>query len=129
MSRRSQFSVEFIILLGVAMVILVILLIAYGNRQNEIRYAEEVAQAENVAQELGVNINEMHFASNGTTTNIFVSPLIGTYNYSLNLRENILEITWAQGYYSYPLVTANVSLGTLGSNITLLKNGTEVMVS
>jgi hypothetical protein len=101
-------SVEVLTILSIAFLVFILLLGIYNDRRREIAFEKEIIDAKKIVNNFAYNINSVYLATNSTTKTIYVSDNINDKNYTLSVRQNLLELTWSGGYYSYPLLTSNV---------------------
>jgi hypothetical protein len=126
---KSQITVELIIVLIIGLIFLTILINNYNTKNQQIQKNANVIEARSITNTLGYAINDIHSSKNGTNTTIYVLSKIYDLNYTLNIKNNMLEILWEDGYYSYPLVTSNISFIQKKSEYNILKSNNEVIIN
>ncbi|MFT4326847.1 MAG: hypothetical protein ACMXYK_05065 [Candidatus Woesearchaeota archaeon] len=123
---RSQVSVELMIMLAVGLIVVIILLQIRMERNRELQYLEDANLAKEILFKIGSTINEIHTHPLNSNTTIYVPATINT-NYTLGIIENLLILESNRGFFTYPLVTSNISL--VQTDGTYLIKKTEYGVS
>jgi hypothetical protein len=109
-NRKSQTSVEFIIVLIIILIIFVFLFSIYADSANEVSLRKETAAAKRIVQTVAFGINDVYLSGTPKTIQL-PSTLIGRASYTLLILpdEHLVSLEWIDGYYSYPILTSNVS--------------------
>jgi hypothetical protein len=129
--KRGQTAAEFIIVLILLLIVLVFLFSIYLNSVNEITLRKENAAAKRIVDTLALGINDVYLSGTPQTITI-PRKILGREAYVLGILENehLVYLQWTNGYYSYPIITSNVSYGTLaGGSLSLAYIDGEVVIS
>lgn len=122
-SRKTQISVEFIVILFTVILLFSIGLLIYQNKNKQMNAFKEDIEAKDILHKIALGIQDAYLGGNGTTF-YYVLPekIYGMYEYELgsHAEDHILYITWNDNYYSYPLITSSVSIASsLSEDITI----------
>jgi len=114
-TTKSQTSAEFIIVLIVLLLIFIFLFSIYFDSASEVSYRREQAGAKRIVDTLALTINDVYVSGTPQTITL-PSKILGRETYDLQIlpAEHLVSIEWANGYYSYPILTSTISYSTLG---------------
>jgi hypothetical protein len=131
--KKSQISVEFVIVIAIALVIFLTLFAIIDRRNDELYSTRTALYARQEADKFASAINTIFLAGDGAQKTIILpETLRDNKDYEINLypSSHLLEIKWASleqtKHYDSPLITADItgSLESL-SNITLAITNTN----
>jgi uncharacterized protein (UPF0333 family) len=124
-TRKSQMSVEFMIILVAIILIFTVGILIYMNKVNQVSYMERRAEAHDILHTLAFTINEVHLAGNTSKEIIVIPEKISneyTYDFEHFPEDHILAIRWDNSYYSFPLITSRVNMSPDINSEVIIEN-------
>jgi cysteine-rich repeat protein len=130
LQKKTQISVEFILMISFILFMFIILLVVFSNKMNEAVKENNQLQAQNVKEQLYGELYNALKAMNGYNRSFNMSATADLKPFRLSLEdEEMLVINYTDNLYVYPLpanVTGNINAKSIGGNyvyiFTILKN-------
>ncbi len=116
--KKTQLSIEFIIIVFLVLLILVFAIIAYSSKLNELNFYKEKSSAKKIIQTLAFSVNDAYLYKSCNKT-IYLSDRVDQrYNYTLSFypEVHLLAIRWETGFYTYPIIFNQLNLTTDSKN-------------
>ncbi len=114
---KAQISVDFIIVISIALIIFLYLFTAADKRSDELYSKTTSLYARSVSDQLASNINSVYLAGYGFKKTVLLQETLkDNSNYNINIYpvEHLIKISWNNRQYSSPVLTSSIS-GTLSS--------------
>jgi len=127
--KKSQISIEFIIILFFLLIFFAILFMGYAQRSREVSLYQDMNFAEEVVISLALKINDAYLKGDGSEFNLFLPPKINDEEYTIKIlnEERIVLIIWNENQKSWPLITSNIISGNITSGFVEIKNNGGVI--
>ena len=109
---KAQISVDFIIIISIALIVFLYLFSIIDKRNDELYSTRTSLYAKSVSDTLAFNINSVFLAGNGFKKNILLqNKLKDDTGYNLNIypTEHLIKIAWNNRQYSSPILTSSIS--------------------
>ena len=131
--KKSQASVEFIIVLSMILLIFLSFFSIFDNRRKEIDIIPDNLKAKEILEKVAFSINDVYLlGDNSTKIIILPDELSNVKDYEIHITPNarIIDIRFNDKAYSYPILTNNVTNVILFNGIVTIKNvNGEISVS
>ena len=131
MAKKSQISVEFIIVFSAALIIFLIMFAIVEKKNSELYSARTTLYARQEADKLASSINTIFLAGEGAKKTVTLpEKLVNDESYSVNIypSSRFIEITWIvlgeNKQYTNTLITSNItgSLNSLSNRTIIISN-------
>ncbi|MBN2458287.1 hypothetical protein JXB31_04115 [Candidatus Woesearchaeota archaeon] len=123
--RRSQSTVEFMIVLSLLLVFFLIFLGIFEARRDEFVLKPEQYAAKDVAETLAIAINDVYLGGNNVSRMVYVQDRIESVDDFLLLvipDVRVVEIRYNERHYSFPLLSSDVTSAEVSSGWVNVSN-------
>ncbi len=114
MTKKSQVSIELIMVLSVVLIIFTLLIVSINKRYEQYIYERRYLDAKSQAEKFAGTINMIHLSGQGSSTRILMPHSLEDGSpYNISLSAMAVNIEWPGKttirHYSTPLITSNIS--------------------
>ncbi|MEM7825092.1 MAG: hypothetical protein QXO27_03925 [Candidatus Aenigmatarchaeota archaeon] len=124
---KSQVSIEFMILVSILLLIFVFLLGGGSYLRNDMMSVKIKNEAKKLSNDIAFEINTAVKTGNGYSRRFYVSDsFAGIYNYSIEIENYLVTISWIGGSVYSQIVTKNIT-GDVKKGWNLIENKNGVI--
>ena len=136
-NKKAQISVDFIIVLSVALLVFLVLFNIISNRRDDMNSASTLLAAKEVADKLAIEVNTIHLAGDGAFKTVTLPETLrdnSDYNITIYPKYHVIEVNWNylgnMKKYSSAIVTGNVngSISSINGFVNLTNDNGVIMV-
>jgi len=120
MNSTAQSALELIIAIAFILMIFIILLFSYQLRLVESNELKMVMDGKRICKSIATNINTI--SEQGSSHYLYLSvpeKVEGGHDYSINISNNIVDISWYEFSWSEQIITPNVTVYCLDKGLTM----------
>ncbi|MCX6778175.1 MAG: hypothetical protein NT157_04810, partial [Candidatus Micrarchaeota archaeon] len=128
LSPRGQISADFLVAFTVALILFLFVINMYQERSYLTRQASQTIAAENLASKLASCVNGVAMGQEGSACIVPLPSDIGGLNYSLAVRDRLLEVNYGEKSVFEPLYTDRIELGSPEGAAIITKTGGVVRI-
>jgi hypothetical protein len=123
MLQKGEVSMEFIVLVGIMLVIFASMIIAIGLKNNDITESMIYSDAQNIANTVASEINTASRIEGYYSEFEIPQKIAGIENYSVEIDTNnrFVQVKWGENNQMSNIVTENVS-GTINPGVNRIRN-------
>jgi hypothetical protein len=127
-SQKGEVSLEFIILVGIILVIFTSMVAVIGIKNQDIRYSSEYESAQEIADAAAAEINTASRIDG--YYRVFELPQnVGSSNYSIEIKNELrmVRVSWENGVRDSSIMTENVA-GDIMPGLNVIRNSGGVVI-
>lgn len=137
LTKKTQISTEFIIILSIALIVFLFLFTIANKRSDELYSTSKMLYAKQEADKLATAINTIFLAGNGASKTVNLPETLkdnANYNITVYPTEHIVDITFSSfgnlRHYSAPILTADVTgdLNIMNNDVNLTNSNGIISV-
>ncbi len=126
MLKKSQISIDFLIVAGAVLVIFAFVFSVVSDRRNELFGSEKLYSAKGAAENVAASINTVFLSGSGTRKTFYTpNYLRGNTPYTITIypQNHLVEIKWEERSYTSTILTSNIAGGlSLAGGNNLVEN-------
>ncbi len=134
MIKKAQISVEFLIIIGVALIMFMFLFKIAADKSQQFAVQSSQLYAKQLTDKVAQNVNSIYLAGNGASKTIILpETMMNNLDYSINFYPdyNLVEINYSNGKYASFLFVPEIQTNLTNINypITIENNNGVVLIS